>query len=190
MDEGFESVAVCGVYEIVCVPTQERYVGSSKDIGYRWREHRMLLRAGKHPNQLLRAAWKANGAHAFAFRVIQRHDSIQDARAHENAIIEETCPALNIAATPWGRKEARERAEAGRESVARARVLSDTTRDVSLEEMGILTCPCCSLPLVPIHTPKGPRVREATKFDVMLGLVNLPSQHARRRRPIPDVEPD
>jgi hypothetical protein len=49
-----------GIYAIEFA-TGEVYVGSSMDVGRRWQEHERDLRAGRHRNRALQAAWAATG---------------------------------------------------------------------------------------------------------------------------------
>lgn len=60
----------CGIYEIVHAASGRRYIGSSKDIGRRWGEHRRQLRRGVHHAPHLQHAWSKHGAEAFSFRVL------------------------------------------------------------------------------------------------------------------------
>lgn len=54
-----------GVYAIRCVPTSERYVGSSQNVGARWSTHKCELRKGCHANVHLQRAWDMHGEEAF-----------------------------------------------------------------------------------------------------------------------------
>lgn len=59
-----------GVYEIVHVASNRRYVGSaSKSFSYRWDIHRRSLRNGKHHSFLLQRDWDKYGEDAFEFRI-------------------------------------------------------------------------------------------------------------------------
>ena len=62
-----------GIYEIVNWQDGKAstYVGSSTDIECRWGEHRKKLRAGRHDNAHLQAAWDKYGKDAFAFNVLE-----------------------------------------------------------------------------------------------------------------------
>src|SRR6188508_1235746 len=46
-----------GIYLITCTQNGRQYVGSSKDIAYRWRKHREKLSSGRHWNRYLQRAW-------------------------------------------------------------------------------------------------------------------------------------
>lgn len=62
-----------GVYKIVNLRDDKAstYIGSSVNIDKRWREHRRSLRAGRHANAHLQAAWNKYGEAAFAFGVLE-----------------------------------------------------------------------------------------------------------------------
>src|SRR5258708_4443042 len=62
---------ICGVYQIKCVETGEKYIGSSWDIGKRWSQHRFQLRRGRHSSDALQCAWNKYGAGAFEFSVLE-----------------------------------------------------------------------------------------------------------------------
>lgn len=60
-----------GVYQISNTRTGIVYVGSSKDILRRWKQHVTLLNAGKHPNTHLQNAWAFYGCSVFSFSVLE-----------------------------------------------------------------------------------------------------------------------
>jgi group I intron endonuclease len=57
-----------GIYKIENTVNGKLYVGSAVDIQRRLEKHRQMLRADKHPNKHLQAAWNKHGADSFAFR--------------------------------------------------------------------------------------------------------------------------
>lgn len=61
----------CGVYRIVSTCSGKCYVGSSKNIEARWKSHRSELRAGKHSNFKLAAAWTKYGQDGLAFEILE-----------------------------------------------------------------------------------------------------------------------
>ncbi len=62
-----------GVYEIVNLVNDKRYVGSaSRNLEERWMDHRKTLRGGRHGNRHLQHAWDKYGEQAFQFVVIER----------------------------------------------------------------------------------------------------------------------
>ena len=61
-----------GIYEIVNLKTSTRYIGQTRNAFLaRYMSHCTALRCNKHPNHLLQEAWNRDGAHSFAFRVVQ-----------------------------------------------------------------------------------------------------------------------
>ena len=62
---------VAGVYAIHNRLTRAAYVGSSRDLGRRFAEHRFRLEAGLHGAAGLQADWRRFGAEAFEWRVLR-----------------------------------------------------------------------------------------------------------------------
>jgi hypothetical protein len=62
---------VAGVYAIRNRLSGDAYVGSSRDIGRRFAEHRFRLEAGLHRAAGLQADWRRLGADAFEWRVLR-----------------------------------------------------------------------------------------------------------------------
>jgi len=52
-------------------------VGASGRLHERWARHRLLLRAGRHPEQSLQHEWREYGPDAFEFRVLERVPRVQ-----------------------------------------------------------------------------------------------------------------
>ena len=61
----------CGIYEIYCRKTQKRYIGSSKDIGARFRQHFGLLVQNRHHSEKLQRDWNQHPPSSFEFRVVE-----------------------------------------------------------------------------------------------------------------------
>jgi len=55
----------CGVYEIINLVNNHRYIGSSCDIMKRWQRHQEQLRKGNHHSRYLQRAWSLYGAENF-----------------------------------------------------------------------------------------------------------------------------
>ena len=68
---------VTGIYAIVCLPTGQHYVGTALDWNRRVARHIGKLSKGKHPNELLQAAWGKHGQHNFAFKFLEACTSDQ-----------------------------------------------------------------------------------------------------------------
>ncbi len=61
-----------GVYEILCVPSRKRYVGSAASVYTRGHVHLHQLRRGKHHNSHLQRAWDLYGEAAFQITLLER----------------------------------------------------------------------------------------------------------------------
>lgn len=80
-----KGVAGCGVYEIVHVPSGRRYVGASKDLQTRFRQHRTDLRRGIHHCKALQDAWSGADEGCFEF-VVSCACAPEDLEAFERAL--------------------------------------------------------------------------------------------------------
>jgi hypothetical protein len=60
-----------GVFSFRCVPTGERWVGSSRDLYASRNSLPFTLRLGRHRERTLQAAWNAHDEGAFQFEVLQ-----------------------------------------------------------------------------------------------------------------------
>lgn len=85
-----------GVYAILCIPTDELYVGGTRlPIGRRFSVHVRKLRAGRSPSPLLQAAWDKYGEAAFEFIPLKTF-SIEEVDKREREAIERLKPTLNL----------------------------------------------------------------------------------------------
>lgn len=88
-----------GIYSIT-VDGVGDYYGESADIPRRWARHRLLLIRGRHTNYKLNAAWKALGAKAFTFKVIEQNQLLTENKSlrllKERALIVSNPLCLNI----------------------------------------------------------------------------------------------
>jgi group I intron endonuclease len=65
------AINMTGVYEIVCLPTNKRYIGSTTtSFKIRFAHHLHQLRNGKHHSRYLQRAWNKYGHSAFKFTPI------------------------------------------------------------------------------------------------------------------------
>lgn len=62
---------ICGVYKITNITNGKFYIGSSKDIQYRWYQHRRNLNDNTHNNLHLQNAWNLYGSKNFKFEIIE-----------------------------------------------------------------------------------------------------------------------
>lgn len=64
----------CGVYTITNVTNGKIYLGSSVDCLERWNQHKKSLRANRHYNKHLQAAWNKYKESGFLFEIIEITD--------------------------------------------------------------------------------------------------------------------
>lgn len=69
--------ATAGIYEIRCIVSGRRYIGSSCNIKNRWKGHRSALKRGKHHSKQLQNAWDKYGKSAFEFNIIAACDDVE-----------------------------------------------------------------------------------------------------------------
>ena len=59
----------CGIYKITNNINNKFYIGSSKNITKRFKEHKWRLKNNKHPNNKLQNSWNKYGEENFKFEV-------------------------------------------------------------------------------------------------------------------------
>lgn len=62
---------ISGIYKITNIVNNKIYIGQSKDISCRWKDHLRRLRSGKHDNDHLQKAWGKYGENNFKFEIIE-----------------------------------------------------------------------------------------------------------------------
>lgn len=62
---------ISGVYQIICLLNGKIYIGSSKDVHYRWKKHRQYLNKNRHKNPYLQRAWNLHGEDNFKFEITE-----------------------------------------------------------------------------------------------------------------------
>ena len=67
---------ICGVYKITNIVNDKFYIGSSKDVKSRWKQHRDKLRENRHGNAHLQNAWNKYGEENFLFEVIEECEPV------------------------------------------------------------------------------------------------------------------
>ena len=66
---------IAGVYRITCKKNNKNYIGVSKNIVKRWKNHISLLRSGRHHSIKLQEDYDRYGEDFFEFRVVEISDS-------------------------------------------------------------------------------------------------------------------
>lgn len=61
----------CGVYKITNIVNHKIYIGSSKTILQRWRNHIKTLEAHTHSNMFLQVDWDKYGKNNFVFEILE-----------------------------------------------------------------------------------------------------------------------
>jgi hypothetical protein len=85
------------IYQIVHIESGHKYVGqTTRPETIRFREHLYCLRAGKHKNRYLQAAWTKYGESAFRFEVIKTVNTIEELDKEEQNIIENSLNLYNL----------------------------------------------------------------------------------------------
>jgi len=89
---------ISGVYLVKCVANGRSYVGSSKDIACRWKEHRYGLRHGAHYNAHWQHAWNKYGEKSFEWSILEETPLDGELiRKREQHWIDILKPEINIA---------------------------------------------------------------------------------------------
>jgi len=65
------SEIISGIYKITNTENNKVYIGSSKNIDNRWKQHKCLLRSKNHHSQHLQYSWDKYGKDSFTFEVIE-----------------------------------------------------------------------------------------------------------------------
>lgn len=64
-----------GVYQILFIPSGEKYIGGSTDISNRFTHHRYMLRRGIHKCKKLQTLWEISSEDDFSFEIIELCDN-------------------------------------------------------------------------------------------------------------------
>ena len=70
--ENIRMKKICGIYQIRNLVNWKVYIGSSKDILYRWAHHKSNLRHNHHDNPHLQSSWNKNGEEDFVFEIVEK----------------------------------------------------------------------------------------------------------------------
>ena len=77
------------IYAIRCNPTGRLYIGMSKQVEERIKQHLQDLRSGYHNSKLLREDYNNYGSEAFSFFVLEEGLSESEARQREQDFMDE-----------------------------------------------------------------------------------------------------
>lgn len=85
-----ERKAEAGIYAVRCAASGEIWVGGAPDLSTIQNRIWFTLRQGSSTHRSLQAAWRAHGAEAFGFEVLERFDEeevayVRDRRLKEGA---------------------------------------------------------------------------------------------------------
>ena len=93
-----EEGAIAGVYAITNEITRGQYIGSSRNIPERFRQHLSLLRRGTHHAKRLQEAWDSAGAPSFQFEVLEHVEDLRLLSSVEQRYLDALRPIYNSAA--------------------------------------------------------------------------------------------
>lgn len=65
-------MTICGIYQIKNTINNKKYIGQSKNIKKRWKEHQTLLKRNQHHNNHLQNAWNKYGENYFSFSIVEQ----------------------------------------------------------------------------------------------------------------------
>lgn len=85
---------ISGIYKIINTVTGDFYIGSSKDVKRRWKNHKYYIKCNKCPNNPLYLDMKKYGVEKFDFQILKEvePDKLKEA---EQQFIEEMQPTYN-----------------------------------------------------------------------------------------------
>lgn len=67
-----EKDIICGIYQIKNKTNYKVYIGSSKNVYVRWKQHLSMLENGKHHSNHLQNAWDKYGRNNFIFEILEK----------------------------------------------------------------------------------------------------------------------
>lgn len=85
-----------GIYRILNVSNGHFYIGSSINIGHRFRQHISALTSYKHHNSHLQSAWNKYGRESFSFELVEVVENLERLLDIEQEYIDSLLPEYNI----------------------------------------------------------------------------------------------
>lgn len=135
-----------GIYCIINITNQKRYIGHTANMSKRFQRHRTALRGGYHPNDHLQHAWTLYGESVFHFVLLERVESKELLTKREQFWMEKynvlndqfgynVCPQANKSAMSQETKQKISNTKKG------VPMREDTKRKLSLAKRGKKTGP-------------------------------------------------
>lgn len=84
-----------GIYCIINVKNNKRYIGSSKNIRLRLQSHKSLLKNNHHENRVLQRSWNKYGENNFNYYILEKCEE-QDLLIREQFYIDTLKPEYNL----------------------------------------------------------------------------------------------
>lgn len=122
------------IYEIQNTVTGFRYIGCSKQVEKRWKEHRRELNYNKHCNSHLQNAWNKYGESTFSFKVIAEYSSESAMFLEERKLIQKSTNLYNLAEGGLGGDPSKGMTEDAIESYRKIQSKAQLRRFENLEE--------------------------------------------------------
>lgn len=91
--------AISGIYRIRNVVNGHSYIGSSNNVGKRWRSHVGYLKRGKHQSIKLQRAWDKHGQDAFLLEVLEEVSDEGKLLEREQHYLDIAKPVYNMTQT-------------------------------------------------------------------------------------------
>lgn len=88
-----------GIYKIKNIVNNFSYIGSSKDIKRRFRDHKYFLRSNKHTSIFLQRSWNKYGENSFIFEIIEIVELQENLENREQYYIDNTKCLYNLCKT-------------------------------------------------------------------------------------------
>lgn len=85
-----------GIYRIEHKPSGRMYIGSSNNMGVRWRKHAAQLCRGKHHSAYLQNAWTKHGSQEFIFSPVLVC-AVNQLKFYEQLLLDGLQPVFNMA---------------------------------------------------------------------------------------------
>jgi group I intron endonuclease len=103
-----------GIYQIINIINEKKYIGSSNNLNKRWRDHRNSLRMNEHHNILLQRIYNKYGDKTLKFSILEEINDPQELLKKEQFYIDLINPEYNVcktAGSPLGYKHTEETKE-------------------------------------------------------------------------------